>query len=192
MVGAFGEVLVVDWGLAKSIGTADEGRDAEPAAVEGSIDRRPRARLQLHQQEQKLTGEGTVLGTPGYMAPEQVTGPRDAVGPPSDVFALGGVLHFLLAGEPPFATRIQPRAGVPKALAAVRDRALAELPESRYRSAGELAAEIERFLDGRPVTAFAESWLERSARLFTRYQGAVLLIVAYLFARLLILLFARL
>ncbi len=87
MVGAFGEVQVMDWGLAKRLGDVEEappaGRDAPGAAG-------------LH------TSAGIVLGTPAYMAPEQASGDPQRVGTWTDVFGLGGILCAILTGKPPY------------------------------------------------------------------------------------------
>jgi tetratricopeptide (TPR) repeat protein len=89
MVGAFGEVQVMDWGLAKELAepdAADDPRVAEDGGFDDSTDPGTRA--------------GAVMGTPGYMAPEQARGePTD---PRADVFSLGGILCALLTGHPPF------------------------------------------------------------------------------------------
>jgi Flp pilus assembly protein TadD len=86
MVGAFGEVQVMDWGLAKLVGGGERPAD-ESVAEEGPPD---------------LTRDGAVMGTPAYMAPEQARGEADLVGPRSDVFGLGAILCEILTGEPPF------------------------------------------------------------------------------------------
>lgn len=87
MVGAFGEVQVMDWGLAKSLSIAD--KEAGPG-MQSSIGN-PRS---------EITGGGTILGTPGYMAPEQARG--EAVDARADVFALGSILATILTGQPAF------------------------------------------------------------------------------------------
>ncbi|MEO8275508.1 MAG: serine/threonine-protein kinase [Thermoanaerobaculia bacterium] len=178
MVGSFGEVLVLDWGLARIVADL-------PAPVPGN------ARDELEERnERELTRHGAVLGTPAYMPPEQSSGVVSAVDQRSDVFALGGILQFLLTDAPPSAGA-EVRIDGSKALAAACSKARALSPDERYPSARELAGDIERFLDGRPLTAYRESLFERGARLFERYQTATLLVLAYLFVRTLLLLFAR-
>jgi serine/threonine protein kinase len=96
MVGAFGEVQVMDWGLAKVLGgRPDAGEDA-PAEVASTLVLSPRDGDAL------LTREGSVLGTPAFMAPEQAIGAVDQIDARSDVFGLGGVLASVLTGHPPF------------------------------------------------------------------------------------------
>src|SRR5258708_15750869 len=81
--------------------------------------------------------ETGVIGTPHYMAPEQAAGENDRVNERSDVYGLGGILQFLLAGQ-----------ATPKALVAICRKAMAAEPEGRYGSARELAADVGRYLDG--------------------------------------------
>jgi tetratricopeptide (TPR) repeat protein len=93
MVGAFGEVQVMDWGIAKEVGEPGGPAVTDPARPRG-VGVRPGG------YDAVRTETGLALGTPAYMAPEQARGER--LGPPADVFALGGVLCFILTGHPPF------------------------------------------------------------------------------------------
>jgi serine/threonine protein kinase len=166
MVGPFGEVLVMDWGVAKILAEpAGAGSDPSPdvAASGGSG-----------------TAAGTVVGTAEYMAPEQAEGAVDRTGPRADIFALGGILEFLTRAEVP----------VPPPLSAAILRAKARLPEERYASAEELSAEIARFLEGRRVLAHSEGVLERARRVFSRHRVPILLILAYLAVRTLVIVFS--
>lgn len=133
LVGAYGEVLVVDWGLAKVLGAASRDEDSQPPVV-------------THRDRRRETSPGAVAGTPAYMAPEQARGDNDRVGPPADVYALGGVLHELLFGrddEPAPADL-----AAPPALVEIVERARAEAPEHRWPDAGALAAEVAAWLEG--------------------------------------------
>jgi len=191
MVGPFGEVLVMDWGVARVAESAPE------AASPGARAAPPES-----------TAEGAIVGTPAYMSPEQAAGRSDAVGTRADVYALGGLLYFLLTGRPPFdAATARRRAGgeadlapeparradpsVPAALEAVCARAMAAEPGARYASAEELAAEVARYLDGARVLAYREGPGEKAARVFARYRTPILLIAAYLLMRTLLLLYGR-
>src|SRR5579883_305897 len=115
-----------------------------------------------------LTAAGEVMGTPGYMAPEQAAGGE--VGPAADVYALGAILYECLAGRPPFRAANpvdavlevvsdepvpprQLRAGVPRDLEAVCLECLEKDPRRRYPSAAALADDLDRFLRGDPVRA---------------------------------------
>eukprot|EP00913_Durusdinium_trenchii_P035318 g33048.t1 len=120
--------------------------------------------------DQGMTQAGQVLGTPGYMPPEQANGDSNAVGPHSDVYSLGAVLYALLIGRPPFhaatvmETLDQVRNREPVALrqfnpAIDKDleticlKCLEKEPQSRYSTAEQLSDELLRFLDGRPIIA---------------------------------------
>jgi tetratricopeptide (TPR) repeat protein len=181
MLGDFGETIVLDWGLAKRVGQAPEGTAGpEPGATTAA---RPPSK-------DAQTEAGRVLGTPGYMAPEQAAGDVQALGPPADVYALGAILYEVLAGTLPYSgkapadllTRIrteaprppsQVRPGVPRALEAVCLKALARQPGERYASAGDLAREVERWLADEPVQAYREGLAERAGRWARRHKPAV-------------------
>jgi eukaryotic-like serine/threonine-protein kinase len=164
MIGPFGEVLVLDWGLAKVLDDPRPGANGGPAS-------KPRFPGD--------TGEGAVLGTPGFMAPEQQAGGSAAADARADVFSLGAVLQWL-SGE---------RAPAP--LRAIAHKAMAERPADRYPSVGALAADLERFLDGAAVSAYPEDLLRRAARIAARHRVAVGIVAAYLLGRGLILLFTH-
>ena len=187
MVGAFGEVLVMDWGLAKVLREAqspDGERDADVTVLE------PRTRSRNDSsstQATEATGRGTVLGTPGYMSPEQARGESENLDQRSDIYSLGAVLLFLARGS----TEAPSRQSQPldKSLAAICTKATAENPAARYGNASDLAADVSRYLDGLPVSARKESVLDKLGRFYRRYNVAILLIAAYLLMRVLVLLF---
>jgi serine/threonine protein kinase len=144
MLGEFGEVLVLDWGIAQA------GAAADP----------------------------TVVGTPGFMAPEQQRGDSARIDQRADIFALGAILRYLVAPTDPVR---------PRQLAAIHTRAMAADPALRYASVRALAADVTRYLDGNPVTAYRESVGDRIGRVYHRYQVPILLVLAYLVMRLLFL-----
>jgi serine/threonine protein kinase len=169
MVGPFGEVLVLDWGVAKVL--------ADPeAAAAPPID--PPARPAVDVDAVTLTAAGTVLGTPGYMAPEQARG-ESAVGVAADVYALGALLSFLAGDDPP------------RALAAMVARARAPRPSDRYPSVAALQEDVSRFLSDLPVSAYAERPLEQARRLAGKYRTPLVLVLAYLVMRALLAVVAR-
>jgi eukaryotic-like serine/threonine-protein kinase len=163
MVGPFGEVLVLDWGVAKVMGP--EAPPADGAGVAESLPAVP-----LDPDALTLTAAGTVLGTPGYMAPEQARG-ESGVGVTADVFALGAILKSL-SGEP-----------CPRALAAIASRARAPRPEDRYASVDALAEDVSRFLSALPVSAYREGPVETGRRLALKYRTPIALVLAYLVMR---------
>lgn len=123
----------------------------------------------LARRRDELPTEGfEISGTPGYMAPEQVRGDSAAIGPATDVWGLGAILHELLHGTPPASTGVQrPRAdpcAVPRDLQAIMQRCFAHQPDARYASARELADDLGRFLEHRPVHARRLNVLQRAGR----------------------------
>ena len=139
MVGQFGEVLVLDWGVATTRAQSD-----------GSQRR--------------------IVGTIEYMAPEQARG--EAVDHRADVFALGAILESI--------------AETPPVLAIARKARSAE-PASRYQDVQALAADVSRFLAGRAVEAHRERLVDRVARFGRRHRLPILLVLAYLVARIILL-----
>jgi serine/threonine protein kinase len=170
MVGPFGEVLVLDWGIARLTREPATGATAEPAEAA------PLASIS----DPADTAPGTVLGTPGFMAPEQAQGRHDLVDARTDVFALGAILRALLRPEPGSGQVAPP-------LVSIWSRAMAPEPEQRYPSAAALAADVTRYLDGEPVAAHRESMVERAGRVFRKYQTAIVLVLTYLLIRFLFL-----
>jgi eukaryotic-like serine/threonine-protein kinase len=181
MIGPFGEVLVLDWGVAKAV-----GQDTPP--VEGADG--GRRGLATH------TAHGTVIGTPGYMAPEQARGDVNVLDKRADVYGLGAILYFLLTNRAPDqeATPITPprryNGSIPRALEAICMRALAAEPAARYASVADLNGDVTRFLAGQRVLAYRETILEAVWRLAVRYRGILALVLAYLAMRILLLTFA--
>lgn len=170
MLGKYGETLVVDWGLAKT--SAEDGSASSP---EESVVGAALAR------DSGVSEAGLVLGTPAYMSPEQAAGKGDQVGPRTDIFGLGATLYCILTGQAPLGGRqageiieqakrgeyppvrhLNPK--VPRALAAICQKAMSWRPEDRYPTARDFAEDIERWLADESVTAVAETWRDRLGR----------------------------
>jgi eukaryotic-like serine/threonine-protein kinase len=153
VLGDFGEVVVLDWGLAKLVERAGDELDTPPVIFDlpGSGDT-------------DLTVHGQALGTPSYMAPEQAAGRVELIDARTDVYGLGAILYEILTGQPPFTgpeilevlrrvqeeepippARLNPE--VPPALEVVCLRAMAKEPADRYSSASELAQEVQQWQD---------------------------------------------
>ena len=142
----------------------------------------------IAEQETQTTLCGTLLGTPQYMAPEQAAGMVERIGPATDVYALGAVLYEMLTGRPPIrgASSVDTLRRVlidepapPRSLAAVPDdldaivlKCLDKSPPRRYASAGDLAADLERFLEGRPTVARPLTARQRAVRWVRRNPAA--------------------
>jgi eukaryotic-like serine/threonine-protein kinase len=178
MLGPYGETLVVDWGLAKLVRSSDVRLDV------------PGGEEPVFQSPIDATQAGTITGTPSYMSPEQALGWQDAIKPASDVYSLGATLYTLLTGRPPISgdnlgdllVRIQkqdfqkPRdvdPSIPRPLEAICLKAMARSMSARYRTAAELAAEIEAFLADEPVSAWKEPAAVRAARWVRRHRTLV-------------------
>ncbi len=172
MVGAFGEVLVMDWGLAKVLGQRDIVAESAP---------RKALKVKRADGTSGETLHGSVSGTPNYMPPEQARGEIDRLGPPSDVYALGAILYEILcgwapyrgedaamvlkqvmAGPPPPPPRVVRGSArgtgsegarssfppVPEALWEICQKAMSQAMEDRYPHAGALADEVSAWLEG--------------------------------------------
>jgi tetratricopeptide (TPR) repeat protein len=173
LVGAFGETVVIDWGLAKRLDAADEA---------------PSGREPYQQSPAEMTEIGTVMGTPSYMPPEQAAGER--VDERADVYALGAMTYQVLSGRPPYAGRSsrevldtvvtrppRPLAEVapelPHDLLAIVNKAMAREPAGRYPTAVELAQDLKRYVAGQLVASHQYSMAELVRRWLRRWRAPI-------------------
>jgi serine/threonine protein kinase len=147
MLGRFGEVLVLDWGVARVLGRAP--------------------------------GSEGIVGTPGFMPPEQESGLSETADARADVFALGTLLEAMIP---------VPR---PRPLAAIAKMARAPAAVDRYQTVEALARDVARYRQGQPVGAYRENLFERGARVYQKYRVPILLVLAYMVVRAILLLWLR-
>jgi hypothetical protein len=179
MLGEFGEVLVMDWGIAKALAARPQPAQLSPTPVlsppsVGGAATSPRGPETL---------PGQAKGTPEFMAPEQARGEASRVGKASDVFGLGAILCVILTGQPPY-TRAQwlqaqvgnvseafarlDGCGADAALIGLAKACLAPTPEARPADAAEVAGRVKRYRDevaARQAQAERELWLRQVAEL---------------------------
>ncbi|MDP6764220.1 MAG: bifunctional serine/threonine-protein kinase/formylglycine-generating enzyme family protein [Planctomycetota bacterium] len=192
MVGRFGAVYVMDWGLARVKGREDR-RDLRPTPDlhQTSIVRSVRAQERdLDPSAPLMTMDGSVVGTPVYMPPEQARGDLEEVGERSDVYSLGAILYHLLAGAMPYLPPgakasahtvlhwvisgppkplAQVAANLPQELVAICEKAMSRESADRYASVAELSDDLRAYLEGRVVAAHqtgalaeARKWVQRN------------------------------
>ncbi len=209
MVGNFGEVYVMDWGLARVRDQEDQHdlriRGSKQEAREGS---EPRESPDGNDGSGLVTMDGRVLGTPCYMSPEQAEGRVEAMSSPSDVYSMGAVLYQLLTGHipylstdeklsardvldrvrqgsPPPLTKLAPE--TPHELVAICEKAMARPIDQRYPDMTALAADLRAFLEHRVVEAYERGAWAELRKWVTRNRGwamtgvsALVLLVAML------------
>jgi eukaryotic-like serine/threonine-protein kinase len=199
MLGDFGETLVVDWGLAKSLA---ENVDQQHASPTDQSSQPPLIPSSAHNHSATMTG--SIIGTPAFMSPEQAAGKVDELGPSSDIYSLGAMLYSILTGKPPihqslneprfdlpellrrvetgrFSTPRTVESSVPAALNAVCLKALNLKPRDRYVSAKSLADDLDAWLADEPVQAYQEPLRVRVRRWVRRHPALVSSTVATVF-----------
>ncbi|HKD37517.1 MAG TPA: protein kinase [Pirellulales bacterium] len=175
LLGGFGEVLVLDWGLAKTGDTRDE--HLTPVDISETAT--------LH-----TTLSGRILGTPAYMAPEQAEGLIEQIDERTDVYGLGAILFEILTGRPPHLygdtadiigqiirdPTPLPRSmnsEIPRALDAICAAAMAKERSRRYPAAEELARDMQRYLADEPVSVYREPLVARAGRFVRHHRTKV-------------------
>jgi tetratricopeptide (TPR) repeat protein/tRNA A-37 threonylcarbamoyl transferase component Bud32 len=191
--------------LAEAMQVAHRGgivhRDLKPANILLAADGTPKIAdfgLARHfNEDPAFTLSGARVGTPSYMAPEQVMGKSGAVGPATDIYALGAILYEMLTGRPPFRGEVvseterqviaeEPvppsrlNAKVPRDLETICLTCLHKVPQRRYADAGALIEDLRRFQEGRPIRARRISPLERAWRWCRRNPAGAALTVTVL------------
>ena len=206
MVGRYGEVYVMDWGLARILGREDK-KDLriDPALMTIDVRSDRRDRADETPDSPLLTMDGDVVGTPAYMSPEQAAGKLESMGPHSDVYSAGAMLYHLLTGHvpyvrpgmaitnysiwhhvqegPPTALRkLAPE--VPSELEAICEKAMARDSAARYADMQELAVDLRAFLEHRVVSAYEtgavaelRKWITRNKPLAVASAAAVVALI---------------
>ena len=207
MVGEFGEVYVMDWGLARIMGREDfHGEALSPAKQDESVVSDRLDQRDVTPGSTMFTMEGDVMGTPSYMPPEQARGEIEEMDHRSDVYALGAMLYHLLSGRRPyhqeeeqlnvFTTLLRLIDGpptplhelnkeTPPELEAICEKAMARDSSERYADMRELADDLRSFLEGRVVEAYQtgalaelKMWVRRNKSLASSLVAGVLVLVS--------------
>jgi formylglycine-generating enzyme required for sulfatase activity/serine/threonine protein kinase len=207
MVGNFGEVFVMDWGLARILGreeASDARLSSQPTKRGARVGSDRRDETEKVSDSPLVTMEGDVVGTPAYMAPEQARGKSESLSTRSDVYSIGAMLYHLLARQMPFArasaqthdavlARVlegPPRpvhelnADVPAELVAICEKAMARDPADRYADTLALAEDLRAFLEHRVVAAYEtgavaelRKWVARNRPLAFSIAAGILVLV---------------
>ncbi len=180
ILGAFGEVVVLDWGLAKRVYDQHDQRGDDTSSASA-----PTSHMAANH-----SVAGIAKGAPAFMSPEQARGDWESVGPESDIYGLGATLYVLLSGELPYSggTAVEVIGKVlsappdspslrnpaaPRSLAAVCHKAMARQPADRYRTAQDLASDLERWLADEGVSVMRDSLLTQAQRWMRRNRSIV-------------------
>ena len=195
MVGRYGEVYVMDWGLARVQGQRDQ-KDLRiqpmPVTSSTAVESHRKDASETPSDSPLITMDGDVVGTPAYMSPEQARGELNRIGPQTDVYAMGAMLYHLLTGYMPYVKpdivssqyavwrwvqegapnpleRAAPEA--PAELVAICEKAMRRSPADRYANMEELAIDLRAFLENRVVAAYESGAIAELKKWVKRNKG---------------------
>jgi len=205
MVGRFGEVYVMDWGLAKILGRPAAGEGEPESDADDSLVGTVRSDSTGCHSIAELTSYGDILGTPAFMPPEQARGRIGELDARSDIYAVGAMMYQLLAGHAPYSEPGEQRSsrevllaalagppepigelarGYPPELAAIATKAMERKPANRYPSAEAMAEDLHRFLENRVVRSYRTGpvaellkWVLRNRAIAATTAAAVCVVV---------------
>src|SRR3954470_5714356 len=181
MMGRFGEVLVMDWGLAKAL-----GKNALPTEQAESV-----ADLTMPDGDASQTMEGSIAGTPAYMSPEQAAGKISELNERTDIYSLGSMLYEILSGHPPYkgtsaldvvrqvlaAPPPSLSSGtygfrpIPRELKAICEKAMQREPGMRYSSVQAMRDDLQNYVLQRPVAACPDTAMQRAVKFYRRNKN---------------------
>ena len=187
MIGSFGEVLVMDWGLAKNVLSDTQEQTSCELEIQELDQEHFRNYLDTIIPDSTLTQDGTILGTLDYMPPEQAAGKVEEIDQQSDLYSLGAILYELLTLKPPLSGKLKiarlaqiirgkfppprecnPEAFIPRDLEAVVLKAMAREKADRYPSVSEMKVDLQAFLQGRTLEAATYNPMQLLAKWIAR------------------------
>jgi|GEM_PF-974351 len=181
MVNNFGETVVMDWGMGKIVDDPSQNK-ADASSV-----------LMIPWSTSSGAGERTsvrvIKGSVNFMSPEQARAENDRLDHRTDIYGLGAILYWVITGRPPhdkealleiqknrFAppSQVRPTLRIPRELEAICLKAMSSAPEDRYQKSKDLAADLENFIAGEPVSALPENYLRKTERFLRKNARAVI------------------